>query len=106
MSATSIQQSDDPKAQLVKSFGLRAYACNPLMAGDQLLGTLSFASRSRDQFAVEELDFLRTICQYVTAAYERLRLISRLQDSDQRSWYPLSHRQRQLSCPSPGADGP
>lgn len=82
--ATSIQESDDPKVQLVKSFGIRAYACNPLMAGEELLGTLSFASHHRDQFADDELDFLQTICQYVTAAYERLRLIAKLQEADRR----------------------
>jgi signal transduction histidine kinase len=69
---------------LVKSFGIRAYACNPLMTGDELLGTLSFASCTRDEFDPEELDFLQTICHYVTAAYERLRLIGQLQDSDRR----------------------
>src|SRR5207244_341779 len=41
--ATQIHLSDDPKVQLVKSFGVRAYACNPLMAGPRLMGTLSFA---------------------------------------------------------------
>ncbi len=82
--ANFIQQSDDPKVQLVRSLGIRAYACNPLIAGEQLLGTLSFASRSRDQFEPDELDFLHTICQYVTAAYERLRLISQLQEADRR----------------------
>src|SRR6185369_13485780 len=39
--ATYIQQSAEPMVQLVKGFGLRAYACNPLIAGGQLLGTLS-----------------------------------------------------------------
>jgi signal transduction histidine kinase/ActR/RegA family two-component response regulator len=82
--ASFIQQSDDPKAQLVKSFGIRVYACNPLLAGDRLLGTLSFASRSRDDFHAEELEFLETISHYVTYAYERLRLIGRLQEADRR----------------------
>lgn len=82
--ATYIQQSDDPKTALAKSFGIRAYAGNPLLAGTQLLGTLSFASRTRDRFEPEELDFLQTICQYVTAAYERLRLINQLRDADRR----------------------
>src|SRR5262249_4199609 len=71
--ATHIQQSDDPKVQLVKSFGIRVYACNPLLAEDRLLGTLSFASRRRDEFDAEEVEFLRTISHYVTVAYERLR---------------------------------
>ena len=33
ITATYIQQSDDPKVQLVKGFGIRAYACNPLHGG-------------------------------------------------------------------------
>lgn len=82
--ATHIQESDDPKVQLVKSFGLRAYACYPLMAGDRFLGTLSFASRSKDRFDEDELEFLSTICRYVAAAYERLRLIAQLREADRR----------------------
>jgi signal transduction histidine kinase len=82
--ATRIQQSDDPKAQLVKSLGFRAFACNPLLADDQLLGTLSFASRTRDQFDPEELEFLRTICHYVTVAYVRVRLVRQLREADRR----------------------
>jgi PAS domain S-box-containing protein len=82
--ATSIQESDDPKMQIKKSFGIRACVCNPLMAGDQLFGTLTFASRTRDEFADDELDFLQTICQYAAAAYERLRLIRQLQQADRR----------------------
>jgi GAF domain-containing protein len=82
--ATFIQQSDDPKVQLVKSFGIRAYACNPLLAEERLLGTLSFASRTREQFDADELEFLRTITHYVTVAYERLRLVKELRDRDRR----------------------
>jgi PAS domain S-box-containing protein len=82
--ATCIQQSDDANVQLVKSFGIRAYACNPLLAGDRLLGTLSFASRRKDQFDAAEVAFLATICKYVTVAYERLRLLNELKEADRR----------------------
>jgi len=82
--AAFIQQSDDPQAQLVRSLGIRAYVCNPLLAGDRLIGTLSFASRTRDQFDADELEFLRTITHYVTVAYERLRLIDQLRQADRR----------------------
>ena len=104
LTATFIQQSDDPKAQVVKSFGIRAYACNPLMTGGELLGTLSFASRSRDEFDADELDFLQTICHYVTAAYERLRLIGQLRDSDRRKdefLATLAHEPPQPAGPDP-----
>jgi PAS domain S-box-containing protein len=84
IAASYIQESDDPLVQLMKGFGIRAYACNPLLADGRLLGTLSFASRRKDEFPANELEFLRTICRYVTAAYERLRLIRELRDTDQR----------------------
>jgi len=82
--ATYIQQSNEPMVQLVKGLGLRSYACNPLIAGGKLLGTLSFASRRRDSFDREEIEFLETISHYVTLAYERLRLIEQLREQDQR----------------------
>jgi signal transduction histidine kinase/DNA-binding response OmpR family regulator len=82
--ATHIQQSSEPMVQLVKGLGLRTYACNPLIAGGELLGTLSFASRRRDSFNREEIEFLETISHYVTLAYERLRLIKELREQDQR----------------------
>lgn len=82
--ATHIQQSDDPLVQWVKGYGIRAYTCTPLVAEDRLLGTLSFATRRRDRFDAEELEFLRTIGQHVTVAYERLRLIHQLRDTDRR----------------------
>ncbi len=84
MVVAHIQQSDDPKVQLVKSYGLQVYACNPLLAQGQLLGTLSFASRQRDELDADELEFLKTISHYVTVAYERLRLIQQLRLTDRR----------------------
>jgi signal transduction histidine kinase/ActR/RegA family two-component response regulator len=84
MIATFVQDSDEPRTAIIKSLGIRGYACNPLLAGDQLLGTLSFASRSRNRFEPDELEFLETITQYVTVAYERVRLIGQLRETDRR----------------------
>lgn len=78
----SVQESDDPRAQLVKSFGIRAYACFPMLAGDKLLGTLSFTSRRRDRFDDEEAEFLQTISYYTTLAYQRLQFIEQLREGD------------------------
>ena len=82
--ATHIQQSVEPKFLLAKSIGLRAYACNPLMSGNLLFGTLSFASRTRDQFDPDELAMLQAISHYAAVAYERLRLVNKLREADQR----------------------
>jgi PAS domain S-box-containing protein len=79
-----IQQSDDPRLQPLKRFGVRAYVSHPLLSRSRLLGTLGFASRTRDEFDADELVFLATICQYVSAAYERLGLLQKLRESDQR----------------------
>jgi PAS domain S-box-containing protein len=82
--ATSIQTSSEPAWSLVRSLGFQTYFCSPLLVGNELLGTLSFASRTRESFDEDEIDFLATISKYVTAAYERLSLIARLQEADRR----------------------
>ena len=48
-----------PSAALVRSLGIQAYACQPLMANGQLLGTLSFGTRHRGSFAPDELELLQ-----------------------------------------------
>ncbi len=45
--ANDIQISEDERVQVVKKFGLRAYACHPLMAGDRPMGTLVCDPKSR-----------------------------------------------------------
>ncbi len=45
--AENILETPDPRTELVKSYGIQAYACHPLMAQDRLLGTLSFGTRTR-----------------------------------------------------------
>jgi PAS domain S-box-containing protein len=84
VAASRIQESDAPETRLVKSFGIRAYACNPLLVGDRLLGTLSFGSRSRDALDGGEVEFLQTLSRYVTAACERVRLVRELREADRR----------------------
>jgi PAS domain S-box-containing protein len=79
-----VQQGSDPKARMVKSLGVRAYAGFPLMSGNLLLGTLAFASRSKDEFDPAEREFLETICHYVAVAYERLRLLEKLRQADHK----------------------
>jgi len=69
--ATKLQESADPKAAGVKSLGLQAYVCHPLMVGERLIGTLSFGSRTRVEFSIDEINFLRTITQYVAIALDR-----------------------------------
>lgn len=68
-----VQSSADALTDLIRTLGIRAYACNPLMAGDHLLGTLSFGTRLRDRFSDEDLEFFRTVSHYVAIVKERRR---------------------------------
>jgi len=82
--ASHIQDSTDRKLWRLRSFGIRAYACNPLIAGNRLIGTLSFGSRTKNFFNEDELEFMCTLCHYVAAAFERVTLISSLREADRR----------------------
>lgn len=73
MHVTDIQQSLDPIADLVRSAGINAYACEPLIVNDRLLGTLSFASRKRKRFDPEDLQFFRSVARHVALARDRAR---------------------------------
>jgi signal transduction histidine kinase len=80
--ATHIQQSPEPAWTLARSLGVGFCVATPLLFEDRLIGILSFASRTREELAADELEFLQTICSYVTVAAERLRLVRELREAD------------------------
>ena len=71
----NIQETPDPRTDLVKSFGITAYACHPLLSGGRVIGTLSFGSRSRNGFSDEDLSIMKTVADQVAIAMERIRLL-------------------------------
>jgi PAS domain S-box-containing protein len=100
--ASHIQDSGDSDANRARSLGLHACVCIPLVLRDFQIGTLSFGSRTRNQFEPEELDFLQTICHYVTVAYEKNRLVNQLKKADRRKnefLATLSHELRNPLAP-------
>jgi GAF domain-containing protein len=76
MHVADIQNRLDPIADLVRSAGINAYACEPLVVGERLLGTMSFASRERKRFAIEDLLFFQSIARQVALARDRARQTS------------------------------
>jgi len=70
-----LQSSTDPKASRMQAVGSTAYACFPLIVGDRLLGTLAFASSTRDSFDSDDLELLEAVSNYVATAKERRRLL-------------------------------
>jgi signal transduction histidine kinase/CheY-like chemotaxis protein len=69
--AEDIPNKPDPRTELVKSFGIRAYACHPLMARGRVMGTLSFGTRTRPVFTADELSLMKTVADHVAIAMER-----------------------------------
>ena len=70
--AEDIQRSADPRTSLVKSYGVQAYACHPLLAQGRVIGTLSFGTRRRPAFAADELELMRTVADQVALVMERM----------------------------------
>ncbi len=77
-----IPTTPDVRTELVKSFGIKAYACHPLLGhGRKLIGTLSLGTRSRETFSEADLSLMKAVTDQVAVAMERMRLIGQLQTS-------------------------
>ncbi len=83
--AEDIQNAPDSRTELVKSYGIQAYACHPLTAQGHIIGTLSFGTRSRSSFAPDELELMRTIANQVATAMQRIIGEKALQESKSKT---------------------
>ena len=82
--AEDIPSSPDPRTELVKSYGVRAYACHPMVAQGRVLGTLSFGTRTRDRFSTDDLELMKAVADHVAIALERKHVEGLLRDSENR----------------------
>jgi two-component system CheB/CheR fusion protein len=98
---THIQQTDDPRAAQLKPLGLRTCFSTPLLSGERLLGALSFASRSKDTFAPDELSFLETISHYVAFAYARQWAQEEMRESEARLRFILDSLPQKVFTTTP-----
>jgi len=72
--AEHIPTTPDVRTELVKSYGIKAYACHPLVGvNGRLLGTLSFGTRSRETFSAEDLDLMKAVTDQVAVAMVRMQ---------------------------------
>ena len=77
-----IQHNGDQRADLVRSMGIQAHACQPLHIGEKTIGTLSFGMRSRKSFTGDESAFMSTVADQVSVAIERKRAEKALRQSE------------------------
>jgi len=77
--AEHIQTTPDVRTELVRGFGVQAYACHPLMDQGKVIGTLSFGSRVKPAFAADELELMKTVADHAATAMQRIRLLESLE---------------------------
>jgi PAS domain S-box-containing protein len=90
--AENILQTADVRTELVKSYGVQAYACHPLLDQNRVIGTLSFGARRRATFNAEDLAMMKTIADQVAVAMKRIQTEKALRQSEElyRSLMELS----------------
>ncbi|BAZ14761.1 two-component hybrid sensor and regulator [Calothrix sp. NIES-4071] len=74
-----VQNSCDPKTELIRALEITAFASYPLIAQGQLYGTLGFGSRTRIKFSQNEIGMMQAVCDLIAIAIERSRLLGSLQ---------------------------
>ncbi|MFZ5648312.1 MAG: GAF domain-containing protein [Bacillota bacterium] len=77
----NLHQSTDPRAEIARSLGIKAYVCHPLISRGRLIGALSFGVCKRAFFEPEELALMQTVCDQVAISLERAHLISQLEQN-------------------------
>jgi PAS domain S-box-containing protein len=68
-----LQKNWDARAGSLRDLDVRAYICQPLIVGDELIGTVSLGSFEKSYFDHEEIEFIKAIGQYAAAALKRLQ---------------------------------
>ncbi len=87
----------DPRADLVKSYGVQAYVAHPLMSQGRIMGTLSFGTKTRSRFSPQDLALMKTVTDQVATALERMHLIGELQTSRDELEVRVQERTTELS---------
>ena len=91
--AEHICDSNDLRTQLVKSFGVQAYCCHPMLVQDELIGTLSFGTRTRSTFTADEVELMKTVTDKVAVAMQRLQATRALRASEERLRSSLAEKE-------------
>ncbi|MBI5500707.1 MAG: GAF domain-containing protein [Deltaproteobacteria bacterium] len=84
INAEDILHTADPRTDLVRSYGIQAYCCHPLLAQGRTIGTLSFGTRSRPRFSAEDVAVMKTVADQVAVAMQRVQAQQDLQAANAR----------------------
>jgi PAS domain S-box-containing protein len=73
MVLSNVQESKDPLTAFIRKLRITAYACHPLVANGQLLGTLSFGTHQHQTFTSDLIGVIGTLTDMVATAIARKR---------------------------------
>jgi PAS domain S-box-containing protein len=77
----NVQSTDDSRTSLIKSYGIQAYCCTPLLSQNCLFGTLSFGTRNRRAFAGEEVAVMKSVANQMAVALHRMQSLDALRQA-------------------------
>jgi PAS domain S-box-containing protein len=99
--AEDISNTPDERTALVRSFGILAYACHPLIYRGRTIGTLSFGTCNRPRFSHEEIELMKAVTDLVVTAMSRKKAeerITTLNEKLKRNVDELSSANRELEA--------
>ena len=79
--AENIQEINDSRTSLVRSFGMQAYSCHPLMGKGKVIGTLSFGTKSRATFSNEDIALMKSVSDLLAFSMSRAKTEKELYDA-------------------------
>jgi signal transduction histidine kinase/CheY-like chemotaxis protein/PAS domain-containing protein len=95
--AEDILNTPDLNTELVRSYGIQAYCCHPLMAQGRLIGTLSFGTRTRPRFTSEDVELMQTVAHQVALGMQRIQSQQALQDANKELEERVRERTKALA---------
>lgn len=83
MIAEDIGNRKDQRTDLVAGYGVRAYCCHPLLVEKNVIGTISFGTKTRDSFMEDEISMMKATADMVAIAIQRKRFEEELKKSNE-----------------------
>jgi PAS domain S-box-containing protein len=79
----NVHLSENSIVSMPRKFGVKTYACHPLISFGKLIGTLSFGSSTRSSFRPNEIELIWKICDQLAKVLDRILLISKLEKKNE-----------------------
>ncbi len=80
----NILSDDDPRTQWLKTCGIQACCCHPLIVQDRLVGTLFFGTTSRPHFENKEIEVMREVSNLLAIAMAHVMDEQTLRENEEK----------------------